>query len=224
MESEDVRLELRAGFDLAADLYDRTRPVCPAALFDDLIRLTELGPGDPVLEIGCGTGQATLPLAERGLRVTAVELGAELAGLARKKLAGFPTVTVATSSFEAWSPDASPYSAVVAVNSLHWLDPELRYAKPAQVLNPADTSPSEAACGPLQSTRTRFSIGYKRTTGQWVSQGHYRQRPRRLARPTSQLKLTCTSKKWLPGGIHLRSGSRSRISSITWPPSPASVS
>jgi SAM-dependent methyltransferase len=136
MESEDVRLELRAGFDLAADLYDRTRPVCPAALFDDLIRLTELGPGDPVLEIGCGTGQATLPLAERGLRVTAVELGAELAELARKKLAGFPTVTVATSSFEAWTPDASPYSAVVAVNSLHWVDPELRYAKPAQVLKP----------------------------------------------------------------------------------------
>lgn len=136
MESEDVRLELRAGFDLAADLYDRTRPVCPAALFDDLIRLTELGPADPVLEIGCGTGQATLPLAERGLRVTAVELGAESAELARKKLAGFRTVTVATSSFEAWTPDASPYSAVVAVNSLHWVDPELRYAKPAQVLKP----------------------------------------------------------------------------------------
>lgn len=131
-----IRLELRAGFDLAADFYDRTRPVCPAALFDDLIRLTELGQGDPVLEIGCGTGQATLPLAERGLRVTAVELGAGLAELARKKLAGFPTVTVVTSSFEAWTPDALPYSAVVAVNSLHWVDPELRYAKPAQVLKP----------------------------------------------------------------------------------------
>lgn len=135
-DSEEIRLELRAGFDLAADLYDRTRPVCPAALFDDLIRLTELGHGDPVLEIGCGTGQATRPLAERGLVVTAVELGAGLAELARKNLAGFPTVAVATSSFEDWIPDGSAYSAVVAINSLHWVDPALRYAKPAQVLKP----------------------------------------------------------------------------------------
>ena len=102
MDPEDIRLELRAGFDLAPDLYDRTRPVCPDALFDDLIRLADLGQGDAVVEIGCGTGQATLPLAERGLRVTAVELGAGLADLARQKLAGFPSVTVTTSSFEAW--------------------------------------------------------------------------------------------------------------------------
>jgi 16S rRNA A1518/A1519 N6-dimethyltransferase RsmA/KsgA/DIM1 with predicted DNA glycosylase/AP lyase activity len=35
-----------------------------------------------VLEIGCGTGQATFPLAERGLAVTAIELDPELARLA----------------------------------------------------------------------------------------------------------------------------------------------
>ena len=134
MDPEDIRLELRAGFDLAADLYDRTRPVCPDTLFDDLVRLTNLGQGDAVVEIGCGTGQATLPLAERGLRVTAVELGSELADLARHKLVGFPSVTVTTSSFEDWTPDGSEYSAVVAINSLHWVDPELRYAKPARLL------------------------------------------------------------------------------------------
>lgn len=136
VEPEDIRLELRAGFDLAAGLYDRTRPVCPDALFDDLIRLTDLGQGDAVVEIGCGTGQASLPLAERGLRVTAIELGAGLADLARQKLAGFPSVTITASSFEAWTPDGSQYSDVVAINSLHWVDPELRYAKPAQLLKP----------------------------------------------------------------------------------------
>jgi 16S rRNA A1518/A1519 N6-dimethyltransferase RsmA/KsgA/DIM1 with predicted DNA glycosylase/AP lyase activity len=48
----------------------------------DLVRLAGLGPGDRVIEIGCGTGQATVPLAERGLTITAVELGAELAAVA----------------------------------------------------------------------------------------------------------------------------------------------
>jgi 16S rRNA A1518/A1519 N6-dimethyltransferase RsmA/KsgA/DIM1 with predicted DNA glycosylase/AP lyase activity len=44
-------------------------------LFEDLADLTGIGPGSRVLEIGPGTGQATLSLAERGCRVVAVELG-----------------------------------------------------------------------------------------------------------------------------------------------------
>jgi SAM-dependent methyltransferase len=88
-----------------------------------------------VLEIGCGTGQATLPLAERGLAVTAIELDPELARLATAKLAGFDAVEVITGSFEDWAPEGDVFDAVVAVNSLHWVDSALRYAKPAQLLN-----------------------------------------------------------------------------------------
>jgi trans-aconitate methyltransferase len=69
--ADDLRRRLRAGFDLAAEDYQRTRPVCPPQLFDDLIDRAGLEAGDRVIEIGCGTGQATVPLAERGLAVTA---------------------------------------------------------------------------------------------------------------------------------------------------------
>ena len=75
MDDVPRREQLRTVFNLAAEDFDRTRPVCPPQVFDDLIRLAGLGPGDRVAEIGCGTGQATVPLAERGLTVTAVELG-----------------------------------------------------------------------------------------------------------------------------------------------------
>jgi 16S rRNA A1518/A1519 N6-dimethyltransferase RsmA/KsgA/DIM1 with predicted DNA glycosylase/AP lyase activity len=47
-----------------------------------------------VLEIGCGTGQATVPLAERGSRIVAVELGPAMAAVARRNLARFPAVQV----------------------------------------------------------------------------------------------------------------------------------
>ena len=67
---------LRVTFDRAAELYDRARPVAPPEVFDDLVSLCGLEPGSRLLEIGCGTGQATLPLAERGFAVTAIELGA----------------------------------------------------------------------------------------------------------------------------------------------------
>lgn len=125
---------MRAGFDRAAEDYQRTRPICPRQLFDDLIQLTGLEAGGRVMEIGCGTGQATVPLAERGLTVTAVELGAELAAIARRRLTGFPAAEVVTCSFEDWPPPGAAFDAVVAVNSLHWIDPELRYSKPYGLL------------------------------------------------------------------------------------------
>lgn len=136
---DQKRHELRAGFDDAAEDYERTRPVCPPQLFDDLIDRAGLRPGDRVIEIGCGTGQATVPLAERGLAVTAVELGAKLAAVARRRLAGFPAAEVVTSSFEDWQPQGGPAAAVVAVSSLHWIDPQLRYAKPHDLLRPGGT-------------------------------------------------------------------------------------
>lgn len=132
----EERHDLRAGFDRAAEDYQRTRPVCPPRLFDDMLDRAGLAAGDRVVEIGCGTGQATVPLAQRGLAVTAVELGAELAAVARRRLAGFPAAEVVTSSFEDWEPRDVPVDAVVAVNSLHWIDPWLRYAKPHALLRP----------------------------------------------------------------------------------------
>lgn len=131
----DLR-RLRSGFDRAAEDYQRTRPVCPPELFDDLVERAGLGVGDRVVEIGCGTGQATVPLALRGLAVTAVELGAGLAAVARRRLAGFPAAEVVTCAFEDWQPPDGPVDAVVAVNSLHWIDPRLRYAKPYELLRP----------------------------------------------------------------------------------------
>jgi SAM-dependent methyltransferase len=131
---EEERHALRGGFGADAEAYQRTRPVLPAALFDDLVRLAGLAPGDRVAEIGPGTGQASVPLAERGLAVTAVEIDPSLAALAARRLAAFPAATVVTSPFEAWEPAGAPFDAVAAFNALHWVDPEIRYAKPARLL------------------------------------------------------------------------------------------
>lgn len=136
MEDDPRRHRLRAGFDNAAEDYQRTRPVCPPELFDDLIDRAGLQAGNRVIEIGCGTGQATVPLAQRGLAVTAVELGAGLAAVARRRLASFPSAEVVTCSFEDWKPHGAPADAVVAVNCLHWIDPQLRYSKPYELLRP----------------------------------------------------------------------------------------
>ena len=130
---------LRATFDEAPELYDRLRPVAPPQLFDDLTALARLEPGSRVLEIGCGTGQATLPLAERGLRVVAVELGEHLAEFTRAKLARFRSVSVVTSPFEDWDAGGDRFDAVVSFNAFHWIDPQVRFAKSARLLRDRGT-------------------------------------------------------------------------------------
>jgi SAM-dependent methyltransferase len=129
-----ARGAFRLRFDDDADAYDRTRPVAPEAVFDDVVRLAGLRPGSSVLEIGPGTGQATRALARRQLRVLALEIGAHLAERTRQNLAGFPDVTVLRTSFESWDPGEQTFDAVFACNSFHWIDPDVRFAKTASVL------------------------------------------------------------------------------------------
>src|SRR5215472_6180709 len=101
---DQTRERLRRTFDQVAPLYDRARPDYPEQLFDDLFALANLGPGARVLEIGCGTGKASLSLARRGCELHCVESGAKLAAIARFNLAQFPLVEVATALFETWKP------------------------------------------------------------------------------------------------------------------------
>ena len=138
MNGED-RHFLRTTFDDSPELYDRVRPVAPPQLFADQVKLARLEPGARLLEIGCGTGQATLPLAERGFEIVAVELGENLAELARRKLAGFPGVRIVTSSFEEWDPGGERFAAVVSFNAFHWIDADVRFAKSAGVLQDGGT-------------------------------------------------------------------------------------
>lgn len=117
-------------------LYDRARPRYPRELVEDLFRLTGLRAGDRVLEIGCGTGQMTLPLAERGVRLIALEPGDALAALARRNLAGHPAAQVVESTFEAYRLPDAPFDLVISATAFHWIDPEIRVCKAAEALRP----------------------------------------------------------------------------------------
>lgn len=121
---------LRMTFDSTAGLYQQARPDYPEALYEALIAATGLTVGDRLLEIGCATGKATLPLARRGFRMTCVELGPALASAARQNLAGFPEVEVIEGAFETFDrPATDPFDLVFAATAWHWLDPTIRYRR-----------------------------------------------------------------------------------------------
>jgi SAM-dependent methyltransferase len=131
------RYSLRATFDSAAHLYHQSRPDYPEELYHELMRLADLRSGDRLLEIGCATGKATLPLARRGFRITCVEIGAELAAMARQNLAGFPDVEVIEGAFETCPPSPeSGFDLVFAATAWHWIDPAVKYQRAWELLRP----------------------------------------------------------------------------------------
>jgi SAM-dependent methyltransferase len=128
---------LRTTFDQAANLYHKARPEYPGELFDTFVDVARLRDGDRLLEIGCATGKATIPLAERGFRVTCIESGPQLAAAARRHLAGFPDVTIVEGAFETWQPAAATrFDLAFAANAWHWIDPAVRYWRAWELLRP----------------------------------------------------------------------------------------
>jgi SAM-dependent methyltransferase len=129
------RETLRRTFETVADLYDAARPSYPKELFDDLVSLAALRPGDELLEIGCATGKATRTLLERGFSVVCVEMGEQLAERARLNLAGLP-IEIHVAPFETWDAEPERFDLAYAATAWHWVDPEIRYRRAHELLRP----------------------------------------------------------------------------------------
>jgi trans-aconitate methyltransferase len=135
MALQPQRQVARETFDEVAALYDEARPGYPDAVYDDLIALAGVSPASHLLEIGSGTGHATLPLARRGFRIDCVELGQQMATVAHAKLAGFSGVTTIVADFDQWTA-GTRYNLAFSAGAYHWLSPQTRVQRIAALLSP----------------------------------------------------------------------------------------
>jgi SAM-dependent methyltransferase len=179
-----LRDEQRLAFGSVAELYDRARPSYPAAAIDEVVTRAGLRPGDTVLEVGAGTGKATVLLAARGLNVVALEPSAAMAAVARAKCRGLDGVRVVESELERWAP-TERFPALVSVQAWHWVAPEVRDER-ANAALVADgtlaavwTFPDWAAC----DLRETLCDAYRLTTPQLAPDFpmHPASQPTRLA-------------------------------------------
>jgi SAM-dependent methyltransferase len=117
--------EPRLVFGEVAEVYDRVRPSYPTALVDDVVKLAGVGAGAGAgaangrgaLEVGAGTGKATVMFAQRGVAVHALEPSPAMAAIARRRCARYEAVTIEETDFEHWRPPVPRFA------------PELRYAR-----------------------------------------------------------------------------------------------
>lgn len=141
----------RDSFDSVADAYDRARPSYPERLVDDLVTLGNIREGSEVSEIGPGTGQLSIRLAEHGARLVAVERGPKLAEVTRRKLSRFVGAQVVTADFDRWEAPPASFDVVVAATSFHWLDQSTRVARCAAILRPG---------GSIAIVQTRWGVAH----------------------------------------------------------------
>ena len=95
-------------FGLAADAYDRYRPRYPLPLIRELIKGSHLR----ALDVGAGTGIASVQMMEAGADVLAVEPDPRMA-----RVAADNGVPVEQATFEDWKPSGRSFDLVVFAQS-----------------------------------------------------------------------------------------------------------
>jgi SAM-dependent methyltransferase len=132
------RIRYAKAFGACAPIYERVRSGYPASLICDIGRFAGENGIKTVLEAGAGSGKATIPIAKLGVVLDCIEPSRRMSGILRTSCAGFPNVTILTTTFERWRPRRH-YCVLVAAQSWHLIDPAVRLAKAAQVIRSGGT-------------------------------------------------------------------------------------
>jgi len=132
------RIRYGRAFDACAEAYDRARSGYPPSLIRDVWRFASQPRVQLVLEVGAGSGQATIAFAELGASIDCIEPSRRMSKILRARCSALPDVRVLTTSFERWKPHRH-YCLLIAAQSWHLIDPDIRLAKAALVLRPGGT-------------------------------------------------------------------------------------
>jgi SAM-dependent methyltransferase/GNAT superfamily N-acetyltransferase len=130
---------LRVKFNEVAREYEAVRPTYPDECINTIVKYANSSPSSKILEIGCGTGQATQFFVACGFSPHCIDIGEELVAIASEKFRSYPSVKIEVSSFEAVEIPRSRLDLIYSATAFHWIDPNVRYQKAAQLLKPDGT-------------------------------------------------------------------------------------
>lgn len=130
-------VEQKHTFNEVAEQYEKYRPTYPNKLIEDIISYSAVSNHDHILEIGCGTGQATSSFVSKGYtKITCIELGENLANFTRDKFYSIEELQVINASFEDWKGDQSFYKLAISGTAFHFIEPSFGYKKVYECLQP----------------------------------------------------------------------------------------
>ncbi len=99
-----------------ADDYDVFQPSAKERIIDAFVRLSGLGPGARVLDVGCGSGAFTEVLSRRGFQASGLDISSKLIALAKRK---FPAIDFYEGDAERLPFDAGRFDGVLLSGLIH---------------------------------------------------------------------------------------------------------
>ncbi|MDU2659076.1 MAG: class I SAM-dependent methyltransferase, partial [Clostridium perfringens] len=132
-------MDKRFTFNEDAMNYEKWRPTYCEELFYDIMEYSKLDRNKKALEIGIGTGQATLPFLKTGFDLIAIELGENLAEFSKNKFKAYKNFNILNIPFEDFKCDENTFDLIYSATAFHWIDENIGYPKVFKLLKPGGT-------------------------------------------------------------------------------------
>ncbi|WP_054941553.1 class I SAM-dependent methyltransferase [Paenibacillus ihuae] len=127
-------MDKRFTFNEDVENYEKWRPTYCEELFEDIMAYSHIEQGKKALEIGIGTGQATIPFVNMGCELTAIELGQDLAAYSKLKFQDYKNFTVCNTAFEDFKCPDESIDIMYSATAFHWIPEEIGYLKAFRLL------------------------------------------------------------------------------------------
>ena len=130
----DNRNDLGNTFDTKVSLYEKMRPDYVDDIYRAIFEYVHIDENSRVVEVGSGSGQATLPILKTGCEFTSVEYGKNFSNLLMEKYKGYDRFKVITGKFEEVGLENDKYDLVFSATAFHWVPEEIGYPKVHSIL------------------------------------------------------------------------------------------
>lgn len=131
------RNERKVVFEHIAEDYNAIRPSYPEELIGNVMEMAGISENASILEVGCGSGQATSLLLPYAFNLTCIDISPSLLAIAAAKFSAHRNVSFQHCAFEDVDGEGKPFDLIIAASSWHWVAPEIGYRKAASLLTPA---------------------------------------------------------------------------------------
>jgi trans-aconitate methyltransferase len=112
-------------FKGTSQYYANYRPAIPQQVVDYIAELFRLNGEGILLDMGCGTGQSSIPLAPLFKKTIAFDIDAEMLSEAKKKTPMNLNIEWQQRSDKDIFENEGPYKVVMACRSFHWMDQDI---------------------------------------------------------------------------------------------------
>ena len=130
----DVKKSKILSFNNISKLYDNNRPSYPEELINGVIKISKITSKSNILDIGCGTGKATIMFAKTKADITALDISLNMIAVGKEKSKQYSNIKYFVSSFEDIKLDNNYFDLIICAQSFHFLDHKIALTKISKLL------------------------------------------------------------------------------------------